>query len=317
MAIVENVLGIFFAILAAVCFNLTPILQKEALDQMHEVSFSNVRKSLKKMFTNKKWLIGGIIGISGGIPFILAMNLVGISVVQPVMNFGIIALVLVSEKKLGEKLNNRAKFSILLMILMPFLIGMANVSNVHTDITQANTRNNMFIFTGIIIGFILLFLILHKKNPIFLTAVVGLFFALGAYYMQAYMSMISSSGYDFIQDFDIIILNTFKDINIIIANIYFILLIIFNGLAAYVLQIGLQKITVTKFNPIQQAINNIVSILSGLIIFGQIVSNWYFYLIGITFGVISIFMLGNYQISPSLDKSILLEKEKKTKAHDI
>ena len=296
MASVEYIFGIFFSILAATLFNLAPIIQKEALDKMHEISFSNMKKSLRVMFTNKTWLLGGIIGLSGSIPFILAMNLAGVSVVQPVMNFGMIILVIFGKKKLGEKLNKFATISIGLMVAMPFLVGLANVSNAQTDITETSTRNNMFIFTGIILFLILCCWISAKKYPIFLTGIVGLFFALGAYYMQAYMSMIAFSGYNFIQDLDSIILRAFTDTNIMVANLYFGVLLIFNGLAAYTLQIGLQKVPASKFNPIQQTINNLVSIISGMLIFGQVVNNWFYYSIGMAFGFISIFILGQYQM---------------------
>jgi len=43
MASVEYILGIIFAVLAGICFNLVPVMQKEALSNMkHEVSFSNM-----------------------------------------------------------------------------------------------------------------------------------------------------------------------------------------------------------------------------------------------------------------------------------
>jgi len=225
------------------------------------------------------------------------MSWVGISVVQPVMNFGMIILVIYGEKKLGEKLNIWAKLSIGLMIVMPFFIGLADLSNAQSDITQTLTRNKVFIVTGIILILILGCSLLAKKYPIYLTGVIGLFYALGAYYMQAYMSMIAFSGYNFIQDLDLIIKRAFTDPNIIIANLFFIALLIFNGLAAYTLQIGLQKLPASKCNPIQQTINNIVSILSGILIFEQEINKIFFYIVGVTFGLFSILILGSYQIS--------------------
>jgi len=298
MASVEYILGIIFAVLAGICFNLVPVMQKEALSNMkHEVSFSNMKYSLKTMFRDRKWVFGLIVGLLGVIPFIIAMSWVGISVVQPVMNFGMIILVIYGEKKLGEKLNLWAKLSIGLMISMPFFIYLADLSNAKSDITVTSTRNKIFIVTGIILLLILGCSILAKRYPIYLTGVIGLFYALGAYYMQAYMSMIAFSGYNFIQDLDLIIKQAFTDPNIIIANIFFVALLIFNGLAAYTLQIGLQKLPASKCNPIQQTINNIFSVLSGIFIFEQEINNLFFYIVGVVFGLFSIFMLGSYQIS--------------------
>jgi len=298
MASVEYILGIIFAVFAGICFNLAPAMQKLALSNMkHEVSYSNMKSSVRTLFTNRKWVFGLFVGLLGVIPFIIAMSWVGISVVQPVMAIGLIFLVLYSEKKLGEKLNIWAKSSIGLMIAMPFFIGLAELSNAQSNITEPLTRNKIFIITGILLILILGFIVLAKKFPIFYTGVIGLFYALSAYYMQAYMSMIAFSGYNFIQDLDLIIKRAFTDPNIIIANLFFIAVLIFSGLAGYTLQIGLQKLPASKCNPIQQTINNVVSILSGILIFKQSIGNIYFYSIGVAFGIFSIIFLGSYQIS--------------------
>ena len=310
MATVEYIMGIIFSVLAGICFNLAPAMQKAALSNWkHDVSFSNMKHSVRTMFTDRKWVFGLIVGIFGVIPFIIAMSLVGISVVQPVMTIGMIFLVLYSEKKLGEKLNILAKSSIGLMIAMPFFIGLAELSNAQSDITEPLTRNKIFIITGILLILILGLTILAKKYPIFYTGVIGLFYALSAYYMQAYMSMIAFSGYNFIQDLDLIIKRAFTDPNIIIANLFFIALIIFSGLAGYSLQIGLQKLPASRCNPIQHTINNVVSILTGILIFKQDIGNIYFYSIGVAFGIFSIFILGSYQISNTPDMQVIENKE--------
>jgi len=192
---------------------------------------------------------------------------------------------------------------------MPFFIGLADLSNAQSDITETSTRNIVFIVTGILLILILGCLILAKKYPIFLTGVIGLFYALGAYYMQAYMSMIAFSGYDFIQDFDLIIKRAFTDPNIITANLFFVALIIFNGLAGYSLQIGLQKLPASKCNPIQQTINNVFSVLSGILIFKQQISNIFFYVVGVALGLFSIFILGSYQISHTSNMQVIENKE--------
>jgi hypothetical protein len=310
MASFEYLMGIFFSVLAGICFNLAPAMQKSALSKWkQDVSFSNMKYSIRTMFTDRKWVFGLMVGAFGVIPFIIAMSLVGISVVQPVMTIGMIVLVIYSEKRLGEKLNIWAKSSIGFMIAMPFFIGLADLSNAQSDITEPLTRNKIFIITGILLILILGFTILAKKYPIFYTGVIGLFYALSAYYMQAYMSMIASSGYNFIQDLDLIIKRAFTDPDIIIANLFFIALIIFSGLAGFTLQIGLQKLPASRCNPIQQTINNIVSILSGILIFKQEIGNIYFYSIGVAFGLFAIVMLGRYQISPTPPIETLKEEK--------
>ena len=98
MAFIEYIIGILCSVVAGVCFNLAPIIQKEALIQMDEVTFSKMGQSLRTMITNKKWIFALFIALLGAIPYILAMGWVGISVVQPITNFGMIVLVIFSKK---------------------------------------------------------------------------------------------------------------------------------------------------------------------------------------------------------------------------
>ncbi len=296
MAVNEIFFGIIFAIIAAICFNLAPIFQKEALGQMDEVKFSNFFRSLFAMFSNKKWILGLFIGLLGGLPYIFAMGLAGLSVVQPVTNFGLIVLVIFGQKRLNEKLNVSGKIAIGLIIILPIFIGFSNVSNVQQDITDPSTISNVFIFMGVILLVALACFLLAKRNPIFLTGTVGIFFALGAYFMQAYTSMLASSGYNLISDMGAVLSNAFIDPNLVIANTFFLILLIFNGLAGFTLQIGLQKVSASRFNPIQQTVNYFMAITGGIIIFNQIVGNWVFYSFGLICGLIGSIVLGRYQV---------------------
>ena len=108
-----------------------------------------------------------------------------------------------------------------LMIAMPFFIGLADVSNIQEDLSNITTRNIVLLFTGIMLLIVVFCFIISKKYPIFLTIVVGTFFALGAYYMQAYTSMLAVSGYIFPQDLVPIVSQASNDPNVIIANIFF------------------------------------------------------------------------------------------------
>ena len=90
--LINYIVAVFFTLLATVMFNLTPILQKDAINKMNEFKLSNVWSSLKAMFSDKKSVIGMLLGIGGGIPYIIALDLVGITVVQPIINVGFLIL---------------------------------------------------------------------------------------------------------------------------------------------------------------------------------------------------------------------------------
>ena len=296
MPSIEYYLGIALALLATSMFNSVPILQKQALDKMVDLNKDNFIKTMLTLVKDKKWTLGLIIGISGGIPFSIAVIWTGITVVQPLMSFGFIVLAIFSTKVLGEKLNLSAKISIGLMILMPTAIAFADVSMPRNDITQFDTQLNLYIFSvGVFILIVISWLIAYKK-PIFWAGVMGLFFTIGAYFVQGTLSLIEFAGYDLINHLPLVFKNMFSDLFLRLALLYILIGTIFNIGGGAISQIGFQKVAASKFNPIQQTINNIASIVGGILIFGQNIGNWWFYSIGMIFAVIGTLILGSYQM---------------------
>jgi MFS family permease len=290
------IVGILFALVATVIFNVIPVLQKDSLDKMKEISFNRLGDSVKTMFSDKKWVFGLLLGLIGGIPYTLAVNWTGISVVQPLMNFGFIVLVIFANRYLGEKLNFLSKMAIGMMILMPVFITLSDVSAPRTDITQVGTQVQLIYFLLGIIGITIISWLIAQKYPIFYTLVTGLLFAMGAYAVQFVMSMIVFSGYNLLTDIPLMISRVFEEKNIQIILIGVVGITAFNAVAGFVMQIGLQKVAASKFNPIQQTLNNIATVIGGIIVYGQFVGNWFFYLMGLSFGIIGAIVLGQYQI---------------------
>jgi uncharacterized membrane protein len=82
---------------------------------------------------------------------------------------------------------------------------------------------------------------------------------------------------------------------------------IFTALASFIMQIGLQKVAASKFNPLQQTLNTLLTVMTGVFLFQQAVENWIFYAIGVVFAIIGTVILGQYQL-PQKSK---IESEKK------
>lgn len=299
-----SIAGIGCALLAAALFNLTPVLQRDALVKMREVSFRNMGGSLGMMFRNKRWLCGLGVGLLGAIPYIFAMSWSGVTVVQPVTSFGTIVLVIASRKLFSERLGKKAQLGIALIISTPICIAFGQVTNVQKNIAEPSIQAMIFWFTLIILIIIGLCFFIGKRIPILLTGSVGFFFMLGAFFMQAFVSMFALSGYDFWVDFLLIIQNGWTDPHLRTANIYFILLLIFDGLAGYTYQIGLQKVSPTKFHPMQQTLNILLSISAGMIIFGQQVGNWTFFILSLITGICGIILLGKFETAFTSHKLI-------------
>src|SRR4030043_2163364 len=102
--------GIGLSLLATIFFNYSPLLMKTALNRMEEIKSGNLWKSIKTMLTNKRWFLGLLVNVAGGIFYIMALATPGgITIVQPLQNFGFIVLVIAAKRILGEELDTRAK----------------------------------------------------------------------------------------------------------------------------------------------------------------------------------------------------------------
>jgi uncharacterized membrane protein len=298
----ESIIGIALALISTIMFNLAPILMKESLDKMTEVKMSNMIKSILMMFRNKKYVIGWLMSVLGGLPYVIALQLAGITTVQPILNFGFIVLVILAYRRLKEKLSTSAIIAIILMIIMPLFIALGNVSNSTVNFVLWNSQLNFIIFVIICSGLIIVQFILTKKIPILYAGVIGIMFSLGALSLQSFLAVIDSAGYDLVSDIGILVPSLLSDPNLIFARVSIALCIIFNALAGYVVNIGLQKNPASKITPIHQTVNNCSAFICGVLVFGQVVNNWVFYIIGFVMGIIGVMILGQYQL-PSANTS--------------
>ena len=95
-----------------------------------------------------------------------------------------------------------------------------------------------------------------------------------------------------------ILANLFQDPYLRLMILTTLLCLVFNVVAGYVMQIGLQKISASKFYPIDQTINNLVAIVGGIIVFGQRINTLPLYLIGVVMAIVGSILLGQYQVKP-------------------
>jgi len=285
--IIQTLIGVLLTLLATTLFNIAPILQKSAVDKMEEIGKDNFFKSIIAMLKNGKWMLGAIFGVLGGVPYFFALQISGITIVQPILNFGFIIMVYFARKWFNEKLDAFGKIGITLLIIMPVFITLGGVSEPNKDF------NNLvlIVFTTIITIISLIFFGGAKKINIFWAPACGLCFSIGALYMQAFTLMIDFNHLELLFDM------------ILSAAWIIIISIIFNALATFLGQIGLQKNPASKYNPINQTINNIASFIGGIIIFSQVVSNPIVYSIGFLFGILGVFLLGKYDIKQLEQKS--------------
>lgn len=281
--------GILLALLAMSLFSLAPVLQKSALDRLPPLSFSKAWKSVLSLLKNRRWLLGFAVGCLGLLPYVAALRLVGVAVVQPLYGFGVIVLITVSRFMLHEKLHLAAKLALALLILMPVLIAFGDVSGVQYDITQHSTQVSLGIFmlTILLTGGALIFF--AKKHPICWAMASGTLFGAGAVFAQMAISYLTLDELRSAESFRAFIRN--EDLLFSLAAV--LIAVPLNVCADYFMQVGLQQKTASRFMPMAQTVNNTVAVAGGILIFGQRAAQWHFYLAGVILGLVGLFLLAS------------------------
>jgi drug/metabolite transporter (DMT)-like permease len=289
--LVQKFIGIGFALLAMSLFSLAPVLQKSALDRLPPLSFSNFWTSLVSLVKNRRWMLGFAVGCLGLIPYVAALRLVGVAVVQPLYGFGFIVLLTVSRFMLHEKLHLAAKLAMGLLILMPVFIALGDVSGVQYDITQNSTQISLGVFMLLLLlaGGALFFF--TKKHPLCWAAISGVLFGAGAVFAQMAISFLTLDELRNVNSFHALIRN--EDLMFSLAAV--LVAVPLNVFADYCMQVGLQKKTASRFMPMAQTVNNAVAVAGGIIIFGQRVTHWPFYIAGIVMGLAGLFLLAAFR----------------------
>jgi hypothetical protein len=283
--------GILLALLAMSLFSLAPILQKSALVRLPKLTFSNVWKSAFSLLKDQRWMLGFFVGCLGLIPYVAALRLVGVAVVQPLYGFGFIVLVSVSHFMLHEKLHPVAKLALGLLILMPVLIAFGNMSGVQYNITQQGTQMSLGIFILTILLASSALVLFAKKHPICWAMVSGALFGAGAVFAQMAISYLTLDELRDADSFHALIRN--EDLLFSLGAV--LVMVPLNIFADYCMQVGLQQKTAARFMPIAQTVNNTVAVAGGIVIFGQRAAQWHFYFAGVALGLVGLFLLTGFQ----------------------
>lgn len=274
----DDVLGIILALVTSLLWNIAPIIQKEALEELEEIDAKNPLKQTRKLFSKPRWVMGFAMALIGGLTYMLATNLAGIVVIQPLMNVGLIALVFFSSRRLGEKIDISAGVGIILMILTPVFIAFGGV----TEPIMFTDYSGILLYSATMLIGISVMAGGTPKIAILWAPITSLFQALASQFTQ-WFTLALFGNPDIIQGF-------------INAFIPLILTGIFTAVAAvYTVSIGLQRNPASRFNAITGTISMFAVILGGIIIFGQVISNIPFYGIGLVFGMIGVILLSKYQ----------------------
>ncbi len=271
-------LGILLAIVTSLMWNIAPIIQKEALSTMEDIEVSGALKQTRALFKNKRWLAGFAISLLGGLTYLLATQMAGIVVVQPLMNVGLIALVILSHRRLHEEIDAKAIIGVIMLILTPVFIAFGGV----TEPMMFTSYDGILLYTIILLIGVGIMVPATRRVSILWAPITSLLQALASQYTQ-WFTLSLFAGTNIIEGFTN-------------ALIPLILLGIFTFAAGvYTISIGLQRNPAARFNAITGTISMFAVIFGGLYIYSQSMTNILFYGLGLACGIIGVILLSRFQ----------------------
>ncbi len=251
-------LGIFFSVLASLCFSLSNVLEKIAVDRMPGMSPSRAMQMLNLLRNSKLWLGGFLFGAVAVALAVVAYALAPITVVQSIIAAGLVVIVAISRLVLREKIRPREWVG-----LSTILVALILVSITLRSSSSQGTRGS-FISVAVADSATLViaalgFFALRKSSAdhsISFGTTAGLLYGVAALQVKAASSLVVSHGF-------------VDGIPRIFGASYPYVFIVTSILGLAVFQTGLQRSRVAVVAPLTNTIASVYVVAIGMVIFGE------------------------------------------------
>jgi multidrug transporter EmrE-like cation transporter len=108
--------GAAVAVVAAILYDLGYVLEKQGLDGLPPLGLDPA-SLLRAVMRSKRWLAGFIAMLGGLALQVIALTMAPVSVVQPILAGGLIALAAAGSSVLGERLNRKDTIALVLVLV--------------------------------------------------------------------------------------------------------------------------------------------------------------------------------------------------------
>ncbi len=281
----DLLLGLLLSILSSVLFGLGIVLQKKGVMDMPELKLNDA-KSMTAMLKSNTWKLGLLLTLIGGIPFIFAQGLIGVTLAQPLMiGLQLAFVIFFAVKILQERLReNLEKMGLLILLLSPVFLVLGSVTPPESQIGSVIFYQNLLVFLilSLIICTALLLLttkIRKSMAGILFALISGLLFAIGANINQIGVEILKQQGLN----------------SLIFALICFLGMLVVNAVGTVLQQFAFQKGKVGIAIGLQSTANLLLSIYGGLLIFNQSVLSPGFFIAGVILIILSNILLIRFQ----------------------
>lgn len=199
----SEVLGAAIAVGAAILYDAGYVLEKQALTGLPEVSL-HPGSVLRTARSSTRWSVGFAAMLAGMVLRVGALTLAPVSVVQPILAGGLIALAAAGSSFLGERLTRLHAVALLLVLVAVVTTGIS--ANGRTDLATRVPGGHFLVLAVIVMAVVVLAALWHWRagglqggraalNDLLATSVAaGLLYGLGAVAEKAVSTRMVTRG---------------------------------------------------------------------------------------------------------------------------
>jgi drug/metabolite transporter (DMT)-like permease len=241
--------GLSLALIGSVALNASYLIQHAGSVAAPTIAFRHPMSTLGALLRSRLWLAGGVLGITGWAISIAALTQAPLSLVQAFLIGGIALLAPAAVRVLGHRLSPRelAGISLVLFALLVLLVGRGAVG-VHSHFH--NAALGLYLSGSVCAGACLL--LFRQRRTQMLAAAGGILYGAADVSIKALTGLASHHG-----------------ITVALTSPWLIATIVTSISAFFCFQRALQSGKPMPVIALMTAGNNIVSIIGGLLVFGD------------------------------------------------
>ncbi|MEA2071888.1 MAG: DMT family transporter [Asgard group archaeon] len=265
MSVTSIILSIVLGAISYSMLNIGMGLQKKGASSLPKIEQQSFWKNLKNFFTNKTWVIGFTLVQIQWFILTLALDIGSLSIVTPLMSFGMVSLIIFSYFYLKEPIALWEIIGIIGIIMGIIALGLTNKENNELEtldtmcIAIGQVKSIIYVTLLFIIAIILVILSRmrsFRNADVMFGIAAGIFDGLGAIFLKVYMG-----GADF------------NDSSTIAASskrwewwVFLVLLVTLNATATIFLQVAYQRGKAIIVAPIFTVSAITIPVVGGIII---------------------------------------------------
>jgi len=252
------IFGVLFSFFSSVCFSLSNLMEKRAVDSMAEISMRRVVHMLRSLCSSQLWMFGFVVGIVAVGFMVIGYSLAPIAVVQTIFSAGLVLLVLASRVYLHETMGTREYVGLSVIVVAVILVSLT-LSSATTPGVRGSTFDALYVSAATVLGAGLIFGVLHRTS-----ADVGLSFGAASGLLYGIAALQAKGASVFLEKHGLL-----EGVVRVFASPYPYLFVAMSILGLIIFQTGIQRCRIAVIGPIANVVASAYVVAAGMFVFGE------------------------------------------------